>query len=142
MAGQLIVNNKIEIDAPLSKVWEVLIAPKYIRRWDSLPEGFGDYYLEHGRIIEWSGSSRLTVIESEPHAHLKLAFYAEKWELPPASYDIAYSYKLSASGTGTLVELEIGDFAVLPNGQEYFEASEAFAKDALGKIKNLSENRL
>ncbi|MCE7063649.1 SRPBCC domain-containing protein [Dyadobacter sp. CY326] len=138
----LTVKEQIEIEAPMSKVWEVLIAPKYVRQWDDLPEGFGDYYLELGRVIEWSGRSRITVVECEPNETLKLSLYAEKWELPPASYDIAYTYKLSESGAGVVLELEIGDFASLPDGEDYYNASLEFAATALEKIKNLSENRL
>ena len=138
----LTVKDQVEIDAPVSKVWEVLIAPKYVRQWDDLPEDFGDYYLERGRIIEWTGRSRLTVLECEPNALLKLSFYMEKCELSPASYDINYACKLTESGAGVLLELEIGDFAALADGEDYFQASKEFAATALEKIKNLSENRL
>lgn len=142
MDSALIVKNKIEIDAPASKVWEVLVAPKYIRQWDSLPADFADYYLEPGRVIGWMGTSRLTVTECEPYERLKLYLYADKWELPPASYDINYLYQIADSGAGVVLELEIGDFSALPDGEAYYKTAEAFAATALEKIKNLSENRL
>jgi uncharacterized protein YndB with AHSA1/START domain len=142
MDRALVVKDKIEINAPASKVWEILIAPKYIRQWDDLPSEFGDYYLEPGRVISWTGISRLTVTESEPNALLKLSLYVDKWELSPASYDIAYTYKLFDSGAGVTLELEIGDFSVLSDGEQYYESSKEFAATALEKIKNLSENRL
>lgn len=138
----LVVKDRVLIEAPLSKVWEVLIAPKYIRQWDDLPQGFDEFYLEKGRVIEWSGVSRLTVTEAEPHEKLRLSLYAYKWEKPAAEYDIAYTYTLSPAGTSTVLELEIGDFGLLPNGQELFDTSAEFAREALPKIKNLAENRL
>ncbi|MCF0040294.1 SRPBCC domain-containing protein [Dyadobacter fanqingshengii] len=142
MDRTLIVNDQIQIEAPLSKVWEVLVAPKYIRQWDDLPSGFDDYYLEPGRIIEWTGITKLTVSESEPNAVLKLSLYVDKWELPPAAYDIAYTYRLSEEVDGVLLQLEIGDFGVLEDGQAYYDSSVEFAETALEKIKNLAENRL
>lgn len=142
MNQALIVRSEIAIDAPVSKVWEVLVAPKYIRQWDDLPYDFEDYYLEYGRTIEWSGSSKITVTICEPNEILKMSLYVSKWEQPPAAYDIAYTYRLANDGTITTLSIEIGDFAVLPDGVDYYNASVEFAGIAMEKIKNLSENRV
>jgi uncharacterized protein YndB with AHSA1/START domain len=142
MNQPLVVRSEIVIEAPLSKVWEVLIAPKYIRQWDDLPSDFEDYYLEFGRTIEWTGTSRLTVTICEPNEVLKMALYVSKWEQPPAAYDIAYTYRLVNDGTDTVLSVEIGDFSVLPDGEDYYNASVEFAATAMEKIKNLSENRV
>lgn len=142
MAQDLTVRKEIRIEAPVSKVWEVLIAPKYIRQWDDLPQDFEDYYLEHGKTIDWSGMTRLTVTAYEPHELLIFSLYVSKWELPPSSYDIGYRYYLSSEGDGTLLRIEIGDFSVLPDGNDYYGSSIEFAETALEKIKNLSENRV
>ena len=138
---ELIVRNEIEIEAPLAKVWEVLIAPKFIRQWDALPQDFADDYLETGREIEWSGNSKITVTEMLPHDYLKLSLYVNKWELGPSSYDIAYHYKLLEQDNNILLKIEIGDFAQLADGSEYYNASIEFAEKALNKIKLLAENR-
>ncbi|MGG7661728.1 SRPBCC family protein [Dyadobacter sp. BHUBP1] len=142
MAQELTVSKKITIEAPVAKVWEVLIAPKYIRQWDDLPNDFEDYYLEYGKVIDWSGMTRLTVTGYEPNKLLIFSLYVSKWEHPPSYYDIAYRYRLAEEGETTLLELEIGDFSVLPDGKDYYASSEEFAEMALEKIKNLSENRV
>jgi uncharacterized protein YndB with AHSA1/START domain len=142
MNQPLVVRSEIVIEAPLSKVWEVLIAPKYIRQWDDLPSDFEDYYLEYGRTIEWSGTSKLTVTICEPNEVLKMSLNVSKWEQPPAAYDIAYTYRLVNDGTDTVLSVEIGDFSVLPDGEDYYNASVEFAATAMEKIKNLSENRV
>ena len=142
MSQTLLAENKISIDAPLSKVWEVLVAPKYIRQWDDLPTDFEDYYLDVGRTIVWPGYSRMTVTVYEPYDKLVFSFYADKWEEPPAAYDIAYTFSLSEIDSGTELSLKIGDFAVLPDGEEYYRSSVEFAADALAKIKSLAENRV
>ncbi|QRR01010.1 SRPBCC family protein [Dyadobacter sandarakinus] len=140
--SSLVVKSTISVEAPLSKVWEVLVAPKYIRQWDNLPQDFDDFYLEEGRVIEWTGMSKLTVTNAEPYELLRLSFYEQKWEKPAAAYDIAYTYRLSQEDKGTLLSLEIGDFGVLVNGQEYFDASVEIAEKSLTKIKSLAENRV
>lgn len=142
MASQLTVKDSIEINAPVSKVWEILIAPKYIRQWDELPQDFEDFYLEKGRTIEWTGASRLMVTDCEPLELLRLSLYVLKWELPPSGYNIAYTYNLSENDAATLLTIEIGDFSILPDGENYFEKAQEFSEKALQKIKNLSENRL
>lgn len=138
----LIVKAEALILAPVAKVWEVLVAPRFIRQWDALPEDFLDYYLEVGREIEWSGFSKMIVTEAEPHERLRFSLFVAKWELPPSAYDIGYTYTLSESAEGTLLVLEIGDFADVPGGQEYYDTSLKFAGEALSKIKKLSENRI
>ena len=142
MTQELTVSKKITIEAPVAKVWEVLIAPKYIRQWDDLPNDFEDYYLEYGKVIDWSGMTRLTVTGYEPNELLIFSLYVSKWEQSPSHYDIGYRYRLTEEGDGTLLELEIGDFSVLPDGKDYYASSEEFAEMALEKIKNLSENRV
>ncbi|MCF0070760.1 SRPBCC domain-containing protein [Dyadobacter sp. CY261] len=142
MAQELTVSKEIFIEAPVTKVWEVLIAPKYIRQWDDLPQDFEDYYLEYGKVIDWSGMTRLTVSGYEPNELLIFSFYVSKWEQSPSHYDIAYRYRLAEQQGGTLLQVEIGDFSVLPDGRDYYASSEEFAKAALEKIKNLSENRV
>lgn len=142
MAQELIVSKEIFIEAPLAKVWEVLIAPKYIRQWDDLPQDFEDYYLEYGKVIDWSGMTRLTVTGYEPNKLLVFSLYVSKWELSPSSYNIAYTYRLAEKGDGTALHLDIGDFSVLPDGQDYYGSSLEFARTALEKIKKIAENRV
>ncbi|NIJ53030.1 SRPBCC family protein [Dyadobacter arcticus] len=142
MNNQLVVKEEVLIEAPVSKVWEVLIAPKYIRQWDALPHDFDDYYLETGRTIEWSGITKMTVKVCEPHKSLVFSLYVSKWEQPPAAYNIGYTYNLSEEETGTRLSIEIGDFSVLPDGIEYYKSSEEFVDNALNKIKSLAENRV
>ncbi|OJV19955.1 MAG: hypothetical protein BGO21_11200 [Dyadobacter sp. 50-39] len=142
MAQELIVRKKVTIEAPAAKVWEVLIAPKYIRQWDDLPNDFEDYYLELGRVIDWTGMTRLTVTGYEPNELLAFSLYVSKWGQPPSQFDINYTYRLASDEAGTLLTLEIGDFSVLPDGKDYYASSVEFADTALEKIKSLSENRV
>ncbi|MCE7042552.1 SRPBCC domain-containing protein [Dyadobacter sp. CY312] len=139
---KLNVKNKVLIEAPLTKVWEVLIAPKFIRQWDALPEDFQDYYLETGREIEWAGSSKMVVTEMVAQETLKLSLYQTKWDLSPSECDISFTYSLKADAEQTALSIQIGDFAQLNNGLEYYESYTESATKVLTKIKALAENKV
>ena len=136
---QLIVRDSIEIEAPPYKIWKVLTEPEFIRQWDDLPPDHRKDPLAMYSRIEWPGFSTITVTEFEPNQLLRLTLYSNNWELPPANYDIGYAYRLVEAGKKTRLDLEIGDFAVLSNGPDYYGASIDFAKTALPKIKELAE---
>ncbi len=135
---QLIVKSSILIDAPPHKIWKVLTQPEYILQWDDLPGDHREPLTMLSRV-EWPGTSTLTVTEFEPNQLLRLTLYSHNWELPPANYDIGYAYRLVEQKDKTRLDVEIGDFAVLSNGPDFFGSSEDFAKTALPKIKELSE---
>lgn len=139
MEDSLLVKKTISIKAPPSKVWEVLTRPEFIKQWDELPDDFGNAPLSKGSVINWEGYSKLTVTGFEPGKLLKMKLYAEKWEKPEAAYDVAYTFAIDEKEGHTSLLLSIGDFAVLPNGQPYYEASLEFADTATKKIKELSE---
>ncbi len=139
MNPQLIVKNSVKILAPASRVWKVLTIPEYIRQWDNLPDDFGDAPLNMLSKIEWPGTTSLTVTEFEPNQLLKLTLYSENWELPASNYDIAYSYRIVEEEDHVRLEIEIGDFAILSNGKDYFGNSVEFAASAMEKIKELVE---
>jgi len=138
---ELIVEGNTLIDAPVAKVWEVLIAPKFIRQWDSLPEDFADYYLEIGREIEWSGNSKWTVTEMVACEYLNMSLFLSKWGVPPSTVDINCSYTISTQNDQTHLAIRIGDFESLPDGEEYFLNYKDFVIKVLDKIKALAENR-
>lgn len=120
-------------------MWEVLVKPEFIRQWDDLPDGFDEEELTNGSVIEWAGYSVLTVVTFEPFQQLRQTLYSPQWELPPSAYDIAYTYTLSAKNSEILLKIEIGDFAQLPDGERFYDASVEFADAALQKIKELAE---
>ncbi len=140
----LIVKGHTNIDASAGKIWEVLTKPKFIRQWDELPDDFSDNdKLKEGTEIIWhhpDGSfTKLTVSDAVEQKFLKLNLFGSKWQMPERSYDVAYIYTITDHEQKTRLEIEIGDFSILPNGQEYFNASVEFAHTAIQKIKDLAE---
>ncbi|MHA3788876.1 SRPBCC domain-containing protein [Flavobacterium hauense] len=141
MSTSLIVKNNIRINAPVTRVWEVLTKPEYIRKWDELPEDFGDYEIHPATIIEWPGYSRLRVIELELNKKLKYSLYVPAWN-DESITSVGYTYTLSIDADGyTWLGIEIGDFAILTEGTKYYDASVNFGETASHKIKTLAEKR-
>lgn len=141
MTKSLIVKNNIRIDAPLARVWDVLTKPEYIRQWDELPEDFGDYEVHPATVIEFPGYSKMSVVEFELNKRLRYSLYVPAWK-DESITNIGYTYSLSVDENGyTWLGVEIGDFAILAEGDKYYENSIAFGQTASQKIKELSEKR-
>jgi len=140
MSKSLIVKHSTRIDAPLNRVWEVLTKPQYIRQWDDLPEDFGDYEISPSTIIEWPGYSKLSVVEFELNKKLRYSLYVPAWN-DESITNIGYTYTLSVDDNGyTWLTVEIGDFAILNEGDKYYDESFTFGQTASQKIKELAES--
>ncbi|WP_159802024.1 SRPBCC domain-containing protein [Flavobacterium sp. MK4S-17] len=141
MSKSLIVENNIRIEAPVTRVWEILTRPEYIRQWDDLPEDFGDYEIHPATIIEWTGYSRMKVVEFELNKKLRYSLYVPSWN-DESITNIGYTYSLSVDDNGyTWLSIEVGDFAILTEGDKYFNESITFGETASQKIKELAEKK-
>lgn len=68
-----------------------------------------------------------------------IALYDSNWKNQPKEGDVAYRYRLEPQNSGTLLKMEIGDFSLLENGRDYYDASIEFAADSKQTIKKLAE---
>ncbi|MCO6146469.1 hypothetical protein [Flavobacterium sp. NRK1] len=137
----LITKNNIRIDATVTRVWEVLTTPEYIRKWDKLPEDFGDYEIHPATVIEWPGMAKLSVVEFEINKKLRYSLYVPTWNDENIS-NIGYTYSLTVDENGyTWLGIEIGDFAILTEGDKYYDESNNFGETASQKIKALAEKK-
>lgn len=136
---QLIAIDQVQISSPVSRVWDVIVRPEYIRQWDDVPESFEAASLTIGSVLEWPGNARLSVTVFNPHSRLRLAYQNPKWDSKVDG--IAYDYELQESSDGSLLIARVGDWARAPDGraQDYYDASTEFVQNALAKIKELSE---
>ncbi|WP_294821327.1 hypothetical protein [uncultured Flavobacterium sp.] len=141
MSKSLVVKNNIRIDAPVTRVWEVLTKPGYIRQWDELPEDFGDYDIHPATVIEWPGYSKMSVVEFELNKKLRYSLYVPAWNDESIS-QVGYTYSLSVDDDGyTWLGIEIGDFALVTESGKHYDDSIAFGQTASQKIKELAEKR-
>src|SRR5262245_14369205 len=126
----LVVRTAISLDAPASRVWRVLTDVRSFGQWDDLPDEYVGDSIELGSELVWIrmdvGYTKLTVTVFEPCARLKLARYGSTWPLPPDCYDVGYTYALAEHGGRAALSMEIGDFAAIPHGRDFYEASVDF----------------
>lgn len=144
MAEKLIVKDEVLIEATPSKVWEVLTNPKYVAQWDELPENYPSEHMGKGSKVVWEhpngGQTVTTIIKAEEQKELKIALYPSTWEVQVNEGDIAYVYQLEESNGNTVLMILIGDFSLLENGRDYYDASIEFASESKEVIKELAEN--
>jgi uncharacterized protein YndB with AHSA1/START domain len=144
MSKELTVHTEILIDASTANVWEILVNPKYVAQWDELPEGYPKERMTTGSKVVWdlpNGEQSITkLIKAEEENELVIALYGTGWELKPDEGDVAYHYNLRAEGDKTLLEIKIGDFSLIKDGQMYYEASVEFADISKTIIKELAES--
>lgn len=139
MTRSLIIENNIRIDAPVIRVWEVLTKPQYIRQWHKLPEDFGDYEIHPATVIEWPGLSTMKVVEFETNKRLRYSLFMPEWEMDNIT-NIGYTYNLSTDENGhTWLGVSVGDFALLTEGDRYYDEHVNFGQTASQKIKELAE---
>ena len=144
MINKLIVKDEVPIEATPSKVWEVLINPKYVAQWDELPENYPSENMSKGSKVVWEhpngGQTVTTIINAEEMKELNIALYSSSWEVKPNEGDVTYLYQLEDLNGSTLLKIEIGDFSLLKDGQDYYDASVEFASESKKVIKELAEN--
>lgn len=144
MVNSLIVNEEILIDADPETIWRVLTETKYVAQWDELPEGYPEGAMRKGSKVIWElpdgEQSITTIINAEPQRELKISLFVTKWEEKVKEGDIAYLFQLEERGRSTLLKVRIGDFSLLKNGRNYYEASVEFSDKAKKMIKKLAES--
>lgn len=147
MDQSYITSETILIPASPLRVWKVITETDNIKQWDEIPEGndLGDE-LNMDTELVWvlpdGQYSKLRVTELKAQEKLRLNLFVSHWEMSEELYDIAYTYTLSPSGNGTMLSLEIGDFAPLKEAEIYHQSSEKFAQSVLNKISAISSYQL
>ena len=106
-----------------------------------MPEDFGDYEIHPATVIEWPGYSKLSVVELELNHRLRYALYVPAWN-DESINNVGYTYTITVDDNGyTWLGIEIGDFAILSEGDKYYDASVTFGETASHRIKALAEKR-
>lgn len=146
MVKELTVRDEIMINASPSRVWEILVLPKYVAQWDELPENYPQQEMQLGSKVVWelpnNQQSITTIIEANKPHSLVISLHVTTWENTPREGDVAYRYQLVEQGEGTFMKIEIGDFSLLKDGQMYHDASVDFAERAKMEIKDLAEKQI
>lgn len=131
--------HTIDIAATPQCVWDVLTLTHFIRQWDDVPAEFGAERVSLGAELTWPGHATLTFTAFEPPTRLYASLRVHKWERPPAGA-VGYEYRVTATNDGARLTLRVGDFAYVPDGAQFQEASAEFVVVAAATIKQLAES--
>ncbi len=131
--------HSIDIAASPERVWDVLTLTRYIREWDDVPAGYTADRVVLGAELTWPGHATLTFTHVDAPKRLYASLRVHAWAQLPQG-PVGYEYLVSLSGSGTRLDLRVGDFAHVPDGAQFREASEEFVVAAAATIKRLAES--
>ena len=142
---KLVLEKSIAIDAPPTKVWDVVSSPDAMRRWIRVrPDFEGGGLLARGSRVLWkdeNGKPYLTgtVVEHEPPRRLVLELDDVSWPRRPQPGEVTYALTLSETQNGTELSLVFGDLSIDPKGRKWLDA---YAESGeLEAIKRIAESR-
>jgi uncharacterized protein YndB with AHSA1/START domain len=143
---QLTVNKTIEINAPASKVWDVLTNRELTKEYMFDCELISDCKL--GNPIIWKGASddkvyvKGTITGITPGKLLQFTVFdpnaADHYEDVPSNYTTV-TYELSSKNGRTALAVRQGDFTGVTNGEKRYNETIGGWDFILPKIKELAE---
>jgi uncharacterized protein YndB with AHSA1/START domain len=143
---ELILKQSVEINAPASKVWEVLISAPMTRQWIGSfgieGEIVSDWKL--GDPVQWKGQDGTVFVEGnvtavDPEKLLRFTVFDTRSERPPVTDKDGITYELSSQNGKTTLTVKQGDFGKMADGEKYYNASIDVWKKVLPKVKALAE---
>ena len=139
------IEKSVEISAPASKVWEVLVNPEWLKQWASaFAEGtYAESDWEKGSEVSWKDKDGNTgakgvVIDNDPPKELKIAFYDDV-NAGQDSTPGAYTEKFLLSQTESITTLSI---VAGPLPEAHYKAHVKLWQQAIEKIKVLGEDAM
>jgi len=148
--SKLFVDKSIEIDAPASKVWEVLTARGDTSNWAPEFSGGSPFLIESDwkpdSPVVWKDADDKTIVEGnvtalDPPKLLRFTVFDVRSERPPVKEEDGITYELSEKDGKTSLHVLQGDFSAIPDGEKYRDLSAEIWDRVLLKVKELAERR-
>jgi len=146
--SKLFVDKSIEIDAPVSKVWDVLTDSGYTAEWASEFSGGSPFHIESdwklNGSVSWKGLDGKTIVEGnvtalEPGKLLRFTVFDVRNERPPVTEEDGITYQFSEKDGKTTLHVLQGDFSAMPEGEKYRNMSAEIWERVLPRVKELAE---
>ena len=146
--SKLFVDKSIEIDAPVSKVWDVLTDSGYTAEWASEFNGGSPFHIESdwrlSSPVSWKGLDGKTIVEGnvtalEPGKLLRFTVFDVRSKRPPVTEEDGITYQFSEQDGKTTLHVLQGDFSVIPEGEKYRNMSDEIWERVLPRVKELAE---
>ena len=147
--SKLFVDQSIEINAPISKVWEVLTKREYTSEWAPEFSGGSSFYIESDWKLDspvlWKDSESKTIVEGnvttlKPEKLLRFTVFDVRSERPPITEEDGITYQLSEKDGKTILHVLQGDFSAMPEGEKYRDMSTEVWVRVLPKVKEFAES--
>jgi uncharacterized protein YndB with AHSA1/START domain len=125
---RIVVERSIEINAPVSKVWEIIVSPDTWTRWMLVvPEMERAGGLCLGSQVWWKdkkGKAYLagTVAVFEPHRRFVLELQDSSWPRPAEPGEVTYAFLLAEASGRTRLEFTLGDLSIDAEAQQWHDA--------------------
>ncbi|MEH7118288.1 SRPBCC domain-containing protein [Neobacillus vireti] len=147
---KLFVDKIIEINAPASKVWDVLTRSELNGQWAvEFSSGGPEFHLEStwelGSPVYWKGQDGTVIVEGNVTAALQdkllrfTVFDVRMAERPPVTEEDGITFKLAEENGKTTLHILQGDFSVMTDGAKYRDASAEIWNKVLPKVKRIAE---
>ncbi|AGK54180.1 SRPBCC family protein [Bacillus sp. 1NLA3E] len=148
--NKLFVDKTIEINAPITVVWDTITKPEYTGQWaQEFSSGGPQFHIESdwtlGSPVLWKGKDGTTVVEgnvtaSEPNKLLRFTvFDVRSEERPLVTEEDGITLRLSMVNGKTELHVLQGDFSVMSEGEKYRDASAEIWDKVLIKVKEMAE---
>src|ERR1700730_9442881 len=146
--SKLFVKKTIEITAPASHVWDVLMKREYTSEWAPAFSGGVDFCIESdwelGSPVLWKDQDGNVIVEGtvtalEPEMLLRFTVFDVRGEKPPTTEEDGITYTLAERSGKTILTLLQGDFSRMADGEKYHRLSAEIWDHVLPKIKALAE---
>ena len=147
--SKLFVDQSIEINAPVSIVWEVLTKREYTSQWANEFSGGSPFHIESdwnlGSPVLWKDSEGKTIVEGnvttlKPEKLLRFTVFDVRSEKPSVSEEDGITYQLSKKDGKTILHVLQGDFSAMPEGEKYRDLSAEVWARVLPRVKELAES--
>ena len=146
--SKLFVDKSIEINAPVSKVWDILAGREYTAQWASEFSGGSPLHIESdwkiGSPVQWKDSEGKTIVEGnvtalEAQETSALHVFDVRSQRPPVKEEDGITYQLSEEDGKMTLHVLQGDFSAMAEGEKYRDMSAEIWDRVLPKVKELAE---
>jgi uncharacterized protein YndB with AHSA1/START domain len=146
--SKLFVDRSVEINAPISKVWQVLTDRDFTSQWAPEFSSGSPFSIESdwklGSPVSWKDGGGQTIVEGnvtalEPLSLLRFTVFDVRSERTPITEKDGITYELSEKDGKTKLHVLQGDFAAMPDGEKFRDRSSEIWDRVLSRVKELAE---
>ncbi|MDQ1147577.1 uncharacterized protein YndB with AHSA1/START domain [Bacillus sp. SORGH_AS 510] len=148
--SKLFVDKSITINAPATKVWDVLTISEYNADWaKEFSSGGPQFHLEStwelGSPVFWKGQDGTVIVEGNVTAVEKnnflrfTVFDVRSAERPAVTEEDGITFHLLEENGETTLHILQGDFSAMTDGEKYRDMSADIWDKVLPKVKEMAE---